>query len=114
MKEGRLTSWWSPKMESACPAIARAATWNTQGVSSPATLYMFGIIKSSPWEDVYLRENSGDQSFAASGNDVNVCGGSAGAWGRAGAGAAHARRHGPTRDPRAAQKSGDCAQRDAR
>lgn len=29
-----------------------AATWNTVGVCSPANLYMFGIIKSSPWEAV--------------------------------------------------------------
>mmetsp|Transcript_85717 Transcript_85717/g.242757 ORF Transcript_85717/g.242757 Transcript_85717/m.242757 type:complete len:336 (+) Transcript_85717:2405-3412(+) len=47
-----ITSWWSPKMDSASPARARAATWITQGMSSPAILYMFGIISSSPCEEV--------------------------------------------------------------
>ena len=31
-----------------CPARARAATWNTQGWSSPAILCMFGIINNNP------------------------------------------------------------------
>ena len=39
-------------MESACAASARAATWNTVEVSSPAILYMFGIISSRPCEAV--------------------------------------------------------------
>ena len=30
-------------------ATARAVTWKTAGVSSPAILNMFGIISSSPW-----------------------------------------------------------------
>ena len=33
-------------------ASERAATWNTAGVSSPAILYMFGIISSRPCEAV--------------------------------------------------------------
>ncbi len=33
-----MTSWWSPKMESAWAARERAATWKTAGVSSPAIL----------------------------------------------------------------------------
>jgi hypothetical protein len=33
-------------------ATARAATWNTVGVSSPAILNMFGIISSRPCEAV--------------------------------------------------------------
>jgi len=44
-----MTSEWSPKMESAWAAIARAETWNTVGVNSPAILNMFGIISSRPW-----------------------------------------------------------------
>ena len=47
-----MTSEWSPKMLSACVARVRAATWMTVGVSSPAILYMFGIISSRPWEAV--------------------------------------------------------------
>jgi len=47
-----MTSWWSPKMESACPATARAETWKTVGMSSPEILYMFGIIRRSPWDAV--------------------------------------------------------------
>mmetsp|Transcript_97806 Transcript_97806/g.276849 ORF Transcript_97806/g.276849 Transcript_97806/m.276849 type:complete len:372 (-) Transcript_97806:35-1150(-) len=47
-----ITSWWSPKMESAELARDRAATCMTQGSSSPAILYMFGIMSSRPWEDV--------------------------------------------------------------
>jgi len=33
-----MTSEWSPKIDSACVATARAATCSTQGVSSPASL----------------------------------------------------------------------------
>ena len=33
-------SFWSPKMLRACPATARAATCMTQGMSSPAILYL--------------------------------------------------------------------------
>ncbi len=47
-----ITSEWSPKIESPCAASERAATWSTAGVSSPAILYMFGIISSSPCEAV--------------------------------------------------------------
>ena len=43
-----ITSLWSPKIESACAASERATTWKTAGVSSPAILYMLGIISSSP------------------------------------------------------------------
>ena len=39
-------------MLSACVASVRAATWMTVGVSSPAILYMFGIISSRPCEAV--------------------------------------------------------------
>ena len=49
-----ITSWWSPKMFSAWLAKARAATWNTPGRSSPATLYMFGIMRRKPWDAVYV------------------------------------------------------------
>src|SRR6185503_3513146 len=44
-----MTSLWSPKIESACVAIARADTWKTAGVNSPAILNMLGIISSRPW-----------------------------------------------------------------
>ena len=47
-----MTSLWSPKMESAWVARARAATWKTVAVSSPAILYMLGIISSKPWDAV--------------------------------------------------------------
>src|ERR1700744_2010832 len=39
-------------MDSPCAATDRAATWNTAGVSSPAILYMFGIISSRPCDAV--------------------------------------------------------------
>ncbi len=35
-------------------ASDRAATWNTVAVSSPAILYMFGIMSSRPWDAVYV------------------------------------------------------------
>ena len=47
-----MTSEWSPKMFSAWLATVRADTWNTAGSSSPAILYMFGIIRSRPCEAV--------------------------------------------------------------
>ena len=53
-----ITSWWSPKIESACPASARALTWKTVGMSSPAILYMFGIIKRSPCDAVKVVANA--------------------------------------------------------
>ncbi len=47
-----ITSEWSPKIDSPCAASDRAATWNTAGVSSPAILYMLGIISSRPCDAV--------------------------------------------------------------
>jgi hypothetical protein len=47
-----ITSEWSPKMDSPCAATDRAATCSTAGVSSPAILYIFGIISSSPCDEV--------------------------------------------------------------
>ncbi len=47
-----ITSEWSPKMDSPCVAKDRAATCSTVEVSSPAILYMFGIMSSRPWEAV--------------------------------------------------------------
>ena len=47
-----ITSEWSPKIDSPCAASDRAATCSTAGVSSPAILYMFGIISSRPCEAV--------------------------------------------------------------
>ena len=47
-----ITSEWSPKIESACVATVRAATCMVNGVSSPAILYMLGIISSRPCEAV--------------------------------------------------------------
>jgi hypothetical protein len=44
-----MTSWWSPKIDSPWVASERAATWKTVEVSSPAILYMLGIISSRPW-----------------------------------------------------------------
>src|SRR6266508_2421158 len=43
-----ITSLLSPKIESACAASDLAATWKTVAVSSPAILYMLGIIRSRP------------------------------------------------------------------
>jgi hypothetical protein len=53
-----ITSPWSPKMDRPWAARARAATCMTKGVSSPAILYMLGIISSKPWEavNVVVRE----------------------------------------------------------
>ena len=47
-----MTSEWSPKIDSAWVATARAATWNTHEVSSPAILYMLGSISRNPCEAV--------------------------------------------------------------
>jgi hypothetical protein len=47
-----ITSEWSPKIESAWVASARAATWKTVGVSSPAILNMLGIMSRSPCDAV--------------------------------------------------------------
>src|SRR6266571_2697697 len=47
-----ITSEWSPKIESAWVATVRAETWNAVGVSSPAILFMLGIINSRPCEAV--------------------------------------------------------------
>src|SRR5664279_926434 len=47
-----IASWWSPKIDSAWAATARAATCITVLVSSPAILYMLGIISSRPCDDV--------------------------------------------------------------
>src|SRR5688500_7977847 len=52
-----ITSEWSPKIDRPCVAMARAATWKTVGVSSPAILYMFGIISSRPCDDVKVVAN---------------------------------------------------------
>jgi len=47
-----MTSEWSPKIDNAWVARARAATWMTAGVSSPAILNMFGTISRRPCEAV--------------------------------------------------------------
>ncbi len=47
-----ITSEWSPKIESACVATVRAATWITAEVSSPASLNMSGSIRRRPCEAV--------------------------------------------------------------
>src|SRR5690554_6747589 len=47
-----ITSEWSPKMDRAWVATVQAETWNTPGRSSPAILYMLGIMSRSPWEAV--------------------------------------------------------------
>ena len=44
-----LMSLWSPKIERAWQASDLAETWKTVGVSSPAILYIVGIISRSPW-----------------------------------------------------------------
>jgi len=50
VERAAMTSEWSPKMERPWHARARAVTWKTVGVSSPAILYMSGMMSSSPWE----------------------------------------------------------------
>jgi len=47
-----MTSEWSPKIDNACVATVRAATCMQKEVSSPAILYMLGIIRRSPCEAV--------------------------------------------------------------
>ena len=47
-----MTSDWSPNMESPCVAIVRAETCMQNEVSSPAILYILGIISSSPCDAV--------------------------------------------------------------
>jgi len=47
-----MTSWWSPKMERAWAEMALAVTWKTLGRSSPAILYILGILSKSPWDAV--------------------------------------------------------------
>ena len=47
-----ITSEWSPKIERAWAARERAATWKTVLVSSPAILYILGIISSRPCQAV--------------------------------------------------------------
>jgi len=45
-------------MDSPCAASDRAATCSTIEVSSPAILYMLGIMRSSPWEAVKVVESA--------------------------------------------------------
>ncbi len=47
-----MTSLWSPKMDRAWVATARAATCTTAGDSSPASLNRLGSIRSKPWDAV--------------------------------------------------------------
>ena len=47
-----ITSEWSPKIDSAWVAKVRAVMLNTVEVSSPAILYMLGILSKRPWEAV--------------------------------------------------------------
>src|SRR5512142_2803696 len=47
-----MTSEWSPKIESACVATVRADTCMHIDVSSPAILYMCGIMRSRPCDAV--------------------------------------------------------------
>ena len=53
-----ITSEWSPKIERACVATVRAATWKTAAVSSPAILNMLGIMRRRPWEAVNVVVNA--------------------------------------------------------
>ncbi len=53
-----ITSLWSPKIDNACVAIVRAATWTTVGVSSPAILNMLGIMRSKPCDAVNVVANA--------------------------------------------------------
>jgi len=53
-----ITSEWSPKMLRACVASVRAATCMTVGVSSPAILYMLGIISRRPCDAVNVVHNA--------------------------------------------------------
>ncbi len=53
-----MTSEWSPKIESAWVATVRAATCMQKAVSSPAILYMLGIISRSPCDAVNVVVNA--------------------------------------------------------
>ena len=53
-----ITSEWSPKIDSAWVASVRAATCMQNGVSSPAILYMFGIISRRPWDAVKVVQSA--------------------------------------------------------
>ena len=53
-----MTSEWSPKIDSPCAASERAATCITAAVSSPAILYMLGIISSSPCDAVNVVDSA--------------------------------------------------------
>jgi hypothetical protein len=44
-----ITSLWSPKIDRAFVASARAATCMQKAFSSPAILYMLGSMSSRPW-----------------------------------------------------------------
>ena len=57
-----ITSEWSPKIDSACVASARAATWNTVAVSSPAILNMLGSISIRPCDAVKVVVSAPDCS----------------------------------------------------
>ena len=57
-----ITSEWSPKIDSAWVASARAAMWNTVGVSSPAILNMLGSISSRPCDAVNVVVSAPDCS----------------------------------------------------
>ncbi len=52
VERAAMTSEWSPKIDSACVATVRAATWMTAGVSSPASLNMSGIMSRRPCDAV--------------------------------------------------------------
>ena len=47
-----MTSLWSPKIDRQWVARVRAAMWKTVEVSSPAILYMLGIMRSRPCDAV--------------------------------------------------------------
>ena len=53
-----ITSEWSPKIDNPCAASDLAATLMTADVSSPAILYMFGIINSRPCDEVKVVVNA--------------------------------------------------------
>ena len=53
-----ITSEWSPNMDRPWAASERAETWKTVEVSSPAILYIFGIIRSKPCEAVKVVVNA--------------------------------------------------------
>src|SRR3990167_2122574 len=53
-----MTSPWSPKMERPWQATERAVIWKTVGGNSPASLYMLGIMRKSPWEGVRVVQSA--------------------------------------------------------